>query len=155
MTHARFEISLSLSRFPQRPFFQKISLSTFFFSKKTPFSLTHRFVFLVSPYCRAHANIARDKETNAEREKMDGARVLPFSFSLSFCYLSYSLSLSLFCVRALSLVIFLNISSSFFPNNNNNKISLSYALSRNDRRRGVPRQPARRLRRRRVGSFER
>ena len=147
------DLSLSLSRFPQRPFFQKISLDLFF-SKKLLFP-SLRFVFLVSPYCRAHANIARDKETNAEREKMDGARVLPFSFSLSFCYLSYSLSLSLFCVRALSLVIFLNISSSFFPNNNNNKISLSYALSRNDRRRGVPRQPARRLRRRRVGSFER
>ena len=146
--------SLSLSLcFSQCPFFQKNS-RPFFFSKKifSPFSL--RFV-LVSPHCRTrahtHARTSRAKETNGE--KMDGARVL-LLFFLSVSLFVISLILSLLYSSAFSHHFFEFISSSFFPNNNNN-LSFICPLSQNDRRRGVPRQPARRFRRRRFRSFER
>lgn len=134
------DLSLSLSFFPMSVF-SKNSRHHFFFQKIfSPFSL--RFV-LVSPHCRTHTrtrtNIARER--NERREDGRCARFTSFFFSLSVS--------RFVCERFLS-SFFLNISSSFFPNNTNNNLSfLRVSLSQNDRRRGVPRQPARRFRRRR------
>jgi hypothetical protein len=130
--------SLSLSRFPQCPFFQKLSRATFFFFKKISF-FPHSDLFSgLSLLSRTREHRARKKRT--QREKMDGARVLPLFFSLSVC-------ISFVCERFLSSFFFEYLF--LFFSLTTTKSLFHMRLSQNDRRRGVPRQPARRFRRRR------
>ena len=141
-----FSLSLSLRAF----YFKKLSRLRFsknflsFFPHTTTKTLQSDFVIWSSP-SRRRARENHTHKGNERREKMmDGARVLPFfSFSAARLFLS-RLSLSL------SLVIFLNISRPLFSLTTTTTKSLFHVrVSQNDRRRGVPRQPARRFRRRR------
>ena len=122
-------LSLSLVFFPMSVFFKKLS-RPFFFSKKiffcSPFSLRFCFGLSSLSHARAHALTSRAKETNGE--KMDGARVLPLFFLYMLSIFVISLLLSFACERFLS-SFFLNISSSFFPNNTNNNLSFLTRLS--------------------------